>query len=291
MEAIFSYRHRSVSRDDVALIGELIARHPGASRRALSTKLCEAWDWRQANGAPRDLVCRGLMLGLHRAGLIELPPRVKSPPNPLARRTKPALVEISAEPVHGSLAECGPIEWRLVRRTADEALFNSLIEQHHYLGYTQPVGAHLKYLMLARGRPIACAAWSSAPRHLRPRDQFIGWSPEVRRRNLHRIAYNLRFLVLPWVRVPHLASHLLGAMARRISDDWLRAYGHPIDYLESFVDRQRYRGTCYEAANWIRLGPTTGRGKDAPTMQPNRPVKEILGYPVHRDFRRRLGVA
>lgn len=290
MEAIFSYRQRSVSREEVAFIRELIAQHAGASRRALSVKLCEAWDWRQANGTTRDLVCRGLMLGLHRAGLIELPPRVKSPPNPLARRTKPARVEVAAEALHGSLADCGPLEWRLVRRTADEALFNSLLEQHHYLGYTQPVGAHLKYLVCARGRPIACAAWSSAPRHLRPRDQFIGWSTEARRRHVHLIAYNLRFLVLPWVRVPHLASHLLGTMARRISPDWLHAYGHPIHYLESFVDPQRFGGTCYRAANWIRLGPTTGRGKDAPSWKANRPVKEILGYPVHRDFRRCLGV-
>jgi hypothetical protein len=253
-------------------------------------KLCEAWDWRQPNGARRDMVCRGLMLGLHRAGHIELPPLVKSPPNPLAKRVRPAPVEVAMDPMAGSLAECGPLEWRLVRRTADEALFNSLIEQHHYLGYSQPVGAHLKYLILARERPIACAAWSSAPRHLRPRDQFIGWSPEVRQRNLQGIAYNQRFLVLPWVRVPHLASHLLGAMARRISDDWLLAYGHPIHYLESFVDPQRFAGTCYQAANWIGLGPTKGRGKDAPSWEANRPVKQILGYPVHRDFRRCLGV-
>ncbi len=290
MEAVFSYRQRTVSSDDVAFIRELIARHPSASRRALSVLLCEAWNWRQPNGAARDLVCRGLMLGLHRARLIELPPQVKLPPNPLARRAPPVRVEVSTDPLLGSLRECVPLEWRLVRRTADEALFNSLLEQHHYLGYTQPVGAHLKYLVLATGRPVACAAWSSAPRHLRPRDQFIGWSPEVRRRNLHGIAYNLRFLVLPWVRVPHLASHLLGAMARRISDDWVRAYGHPIHYLESFVDPQRFRGTCYQAANWIRLGPTQGRGKDAPTWEANRPVKQILGYPVHRHFRRCLGV-
>lgn len=290
MEAIFSWRNRHLSADDVGFVRDLIARHPGASRRALSVLLCEQWNWTQPNGAWRDMVCRGLMLALHRAGHIELPPLVKSPPNPLARRARPAVVDVCMDPLQATLADCGPLQWQLVRRTPDEALFNSLIEQHHYLGYTQPVGAHLKYLVRAHGRPIACAAWSSAPRHLRGRDQFIGWSTEVRRRNLHLLAYNLRFLVLPWVRVPHLASHLLGVMARRISADWQQAYGHPIHYLESFVDPQRFRGICYQAANWIRLGPTTGRGKDAPTMEPNRPIKQILGYPLHRDFRRRLGV-
>ena len=148
-----------------------------------------------------------------------------------------------------------------MRRTADEPLFNSLMEQHHYLGYEQPVGEHLKYLVWAQGRPIACLAWSSAPRHLGSRDRYIGWSAEARRRNIRFIAYNTRFLILPWVRVPHLASHILGRMAARISDDWERMYGHPIYFLETFVDPERFRGTCYRAANWVLLGQTTGRGK------------------------------
>jgi hypothetical protein len=159
---------------------------------------------------------------------------------------------------------------------------------HHYLGYTRPVGEHLKYLFVARGRQIACAAWSSAPRHLGPRDRFIGWSMEARRRNVRLLAYNTRFLVLPWVRAPHLASHLLGRMARSLSRDWEAVYGHPILYLESFVDPARNRGTCYRAANWVFLGRTTGRGNNAPTMAPRVPVKEILGYPLSKRFRERL---
>ncbi len=164
-----------------------------------------------------------------------------------------------------------------MRRTGDEPLFNSLIEHHHYLGYEQPVGEHLKYLVWAQGRPIACMAWSSAPRHLGSRDRFIGWSGEARRRNIRYLAYNTRFLILPWVEVPHLASHILGRMARQISQDWERIYGHPIFLLETFIDPERFRGTCYRAANWILLGRTTGRGKDDQTHRPNRSIKEVFG--------------
>jgi hypothetical protein len=187
-----------------------------------------------------------------------------------------------------SFAELGPLEVRQVRRTPEEALFNGLLQQHHYLGYTQPVGEHLKYLVYAQGRPVACAAWSSAPRHLGSRDRHIGWSAQARLANIRLLAYNTRFLILPWVSVPHLASHILGRMARVLSADWQRLYAHPIYYLETFVDPQRFRGTCYRAANWIRLGATTGRGKDDATHRPNRPVKEVLGYPLVKDFRQRL---
>ena len=134
------------------------------------------------------------------------------------------------------LNELRPIDIQLVRRTADEPLFQSLMEEHHYLGYEQPVGEHLKYLIWAQGRPVACMAWSSAPRHLGSRDRFIGWSGEARWRNIRWISYNTRFLILPWVAVPHLASHILGHMARRLSEDWEQRYGQPIYFLETFVD-------------------------------------------------------
>jgi len=296
-----SHRHRVITEDDLAFIRRLIAEHPGSSRLALSKKLCQAWNWVQPNGALRDMVCRSLMLKLHREGHIELPPARFVPPNPLARRTAPALVEVDQEPLQMSLAELGPIELRQVRRSGQEGLFNSLLQQHHYLGYTQPVGEHLKYLFVARPaavggtgggtgqeRPIACAAWSSAPRHLGSRDRYIGWSAEARRRNIRFLAYNTRFLILPWVRVEHLASHILGRMAAEISDDWQRMYGHPIYFLETFVDPERFRGTCYRAANWVVMGKTTGRGKQSNSYTPNRSIKEVLGYPLTRRFRELL---
>ena len=182
----------------------------------------------------------------------------------------------------------GPWSFSKCGARPEEPLFNYLVAQYHPLGYTRPVGEHLKYLVYAAGRPIACLAWSSAPRHLGARDRFIGWSAEVRRRNLRFVAYNPRYLILPWVRVPHLASHVLGQMARRIAADWERVYGHPIYFLETFVDPERYRGTCYRAANWVVMGRTTGRGKNCPNKRPNRSIKEVLGYPLVKDFRARL---
>jgi len=288
MEIVLTYRHRAVTRDEVAFIGQLIAEHPEASRCALSKKLCEAWNWKQANGALRDMVCRGLMLALHRADLIELPPVRKSPNNPLVRRGRPARVAVDTQPLEVKLCDIQPLSMRQVRRTPEEALFNSLLEQYHYLRYTQPVGEHLKFLVCARDRPIACFSWSSAARHLGSRDRFIGWSPQARLANIHLLAYNSRFLILPWVKVEHLASHLLARMAKVLPLEWQRVYGHPVYYLETFVDPQRFRGTCYRAANWTYLGDTTGRGKDAPTHKANRSIKRVLGYPLVQDFRPRL---
>jgi hypothetical protein len=288
MESLLRYRGREVGADEVAFIRDVIAAAPLASRRALSQKICEAWGWVQANGALRDAVCRGLMLALHRGGHITLPPPRRVQQWPLARRSPPAPIEVPPVPIDVPLSELGPLEVRQVRRTPEEALVKSLIEQHHYLGYVHPVGEHLKYLVTARGQPIACFCWSSAPRHLGPRDRHIGWSKDARKANIRFVAYQSRFLILPWVRVPHLASHLLGSLSRRLSSDWERVYAHPIYFTETFVDPSLYRGTCYRAANWTYLGMTTGRGKDDLTMKPNRSLKQVFGYALVKDFKRRL---
>ena len=285
------YRGRDLRSTDVEFINNLIKQYPDLSRRGLSKKLCEAWNWVQPNGHLRDMVCRGLMLELHRRELITLPPRRVTPNNPFLKRARPERIEVSQIPLCASLKDIDPLELSQVRRSAEEALVNSLIEQHHYLGYVQPVGEHLKYLVTAHGRPIGCFCWSSAPRHLGPRDRFIAWSKEARRENIRFVAYQSRFLILPWVRVPHLASHLLGRMSRQLSVDWQRVYAHPIYFTETFVDPSRYAGTCYRAANWIYLGMTTGRGKDDQTMKPNRSLKQVYGYPLHRSFRRKLAGA
>jgi hypothetical protein len=230
------------------------------------------------------MICRGLMLGMHRAGLIDLPAARRRLHNPLANRRPPQPVSVDTTYFTADLKLLKPLSFVQVRRTRAEAIFNSLVEQYHYLGYTQPVGEHLKYLVYASDRPVAALAWCSAPRHLGPRDRFIGWSAQKRRQNIRFIAYNTRFLIFPWVRVAHLASHILGAMARRLSDDWQDMYNHPIYLLETFVDPQRFKGTCYLAANWIMVGRTTGRGHKDQTNIPNRPIKEILVYPLSRRF-------
>jgi hypothetical protein len=289
MDVVLRYRGRSVRADEVKQIRQLILASPGASRRALSFALCEAWNWRQENGHPRDMVCRGLLLALHRAGHIELPApqwRARQPPR---RHVKRPIEAISSEPISCSLDALGPIEIEQVRRSNDEALVEHLLAEHHYLGYTRPVGEHLKHLVRAAGRPVACFCWSSAPRHLGLRDRFIGWPSAARKSNLRFIAYQTRFLILPWVKVPHLASHLLGRLLRTLSADWETIYAHPIYFTETFVDPQRFRGTCYRASNWIDLGLTAGRGNNAPTHKPTRPLKRMFVLPLVKDFRRRLG--
>jgi hypothetical protein len=268
MEPLLRYRGRSVTAADVAFIRELIAAHPDESRRALSQRLCRAWSWTQPNGALRDMVCRGLMLELHRADHIVLPPRRRTPPNPFVVRARPAAVAVDETPVRGRLSDLGPLELRQVRRSEEEALFDGLIETHHYLGYTQPVGEHLKVLVMAQERPVACFAWSSAPRHLGPRDRHIGWSKEARRQNIQFVAYNPRYLILPWFEVRFL-----------------------LYFVETFVDPARFRGTCYRAAGWTLLGTTTGRGKDAPTRQPTRSKKQVLGLALTPRFRTLLSQA
>jgi hypothetical protein len=279
------YRGQSVTGEQIAFIRRLIADRPELSRWKLSRDLCEAWQWKQANGALRDMVCRGLLLLLHRAGEIELPPVRRVVRNRIAERARPARVELEERPLRGSLGELQPLEFAQVRRSPEEALFNSLLEQHHYLGYERPVGEHLKYLVKARGQVIACLAWSSAPRHLKLRDRYLGWSEEARERNVHLLAYNTRFLIVPWVKVPHLASHILGRMAKIVPQDWQRIYAHPIYWLETFVDTSRFAGTCYRAANWQAIGTTQGRGHRAPTLEQTRPVKKMLGLPLNAKFR------
>jgi hypothetical protein len=285
----FAYRGRKVSAAEIEFIRQLMVAHPGLSRRRLSAKLCQAWNWVQPNGQPRDMVARSLMLELHRAGQIQLPAKRFCVPNNAARHLR--AVGATRQPgatLDCSLAQLGPLDIQQVRRMPAEKLFGELLEAHHYLGYRRPVGEHLKYLIYAQGQPVAALAWSSAPRHLGPRDRFIGWSVPQRRAQLHLLAYNTRFLILPWVKVPRLASHLLGQVARQICCDWQALYHHPVYLLESFIDPARFSGTCYRAANWIYLGLTTGRGKDDQTNRPNRSLKQLWVYPLRADFRRHL---
>ena len=285
---LFTYRNRVITSEDVNFLATIIADNPKESRRALSIRVCREWNWIQPNGVFKDGVCRGLMLKLHREGHIELPPRKQ--PFTGGRQSKQKIIkpEIDQTPILSTVKQLQPIEIRQVRRTRLETLFNSLIEQYHYLGYTQPVGEHLKYLVFAAGRPIACFVFSSAPYSIRHRDRFIGWSPEVLGKNRHLLAYNSRFLILPWVKVPHLASHLLAKCARGISADWQILYRHPVFWLETFVDTELFKGTCYRAANWIFLGNTSGRGKYNKTQKQLTSIKAMYGFPLVKRFRQLL---
>jgi hypothetical protein len=289
MNEAIRYRGKVFGPREIDEIREVIAAHQERSRWFISRELCRRWGWRQPNGILKDIICRGLLLRLEAQGFIELPPRGKIPPYHLSPHQKPASVQVDQTLIEGKLSDLRPIELLQVRRTPLEKLYNSLIQQYHYLGYTRPVGEHLEYLAFSHGRVLACLGWCSAPRHIGCRDRYLGWSPEQRIKNLCRIVINTRFLILPWVKVPHLASHLLGLMARRISRDWQQIYHHEVVWLETFVDPERgFSGTCYKAANWISLGQTTGRGKNDQTGRSNRSLKEVLGYPLRRDFREAL---
>lgn len=287
MEREFTYRGKTYSKKDIDFIRKLISDNPDDSRWALSRKLCVAWNWVQKNGALRDQVCRSFMLKLDREGYITLPAQKRKILNPLANRCKPKKIEIDQTPIEGSLSTIKPVKIYEVRGK-QEKLCNSLIEQYHYLGYCHPVGEHLKYIVYAYKRPVACMTWSSAPRHIGCRDRYIGWSQSDRKINLHYLAYNSRFLILPWVKIKFFASHLLGSIAKQISEDWQRRYHHKIYYLETFIDKERFSGICYRAANWIYLGDTTGRGKNDHTHKVNRSIKAVYGYPLSKNLQKKL---
>jgi hypothetical protein len=287
-EVVMSYRGRVIRQGDVQFLRELIAGNPGLSRNALSLKVCRLWNWVQPNGQLRDMVCRSLMLALHRAGHIQLPaPRLRAVNNAIGHRRVTQLQFLDTTPIEGSLASLGQLEIRMVRRAEGEDVFNFLISQYHYLGFSRPVGEHLKYLVLAGDRPLACLSWNSGALKLKLRDQWVRAPWQRYSHNLNQIAYNGRFLIAPWVRVSHLASHLLGRVARRISRDWQELYHHTVLLLESFVDTERFEGTCYRAANWRCLGQSEGRGTKS-TAGSQASIKELWAYPLDPGFREKL---
>jgi hypothetical protein len=278
---------RTLSAADLAQIRAWRAEHPDWHRTRLSRALCTLWGWRNGVGQLKDMAARSLLLKLEARGLIALPPR--QGPSVNGRRNRRSTGEVPA-PVRLQvpLASLAPLEVVPVAAGSAEApLFRSQLQHHHYLGHRNCVGENLKYLVRdGQGRPLACALFGSAAWQCQPRDAFIGWSPQARRRHLGLITNNTRLLILAGVRVPHLASHLLGRICRRLSRDWQARYGHPIHLVETFVEPDRFAGTSYRAAGWVRVGATTGRGRNGSTPQGSR--KEVYLLPLSADFRARL---
>ncbi|MFQ5835795.1 MAG: Druantia anti-phage system protein DruA [bacterium] len=284
MDTQLVIRGRRITSNDITFIRSVIKEHQARGRTFISEELCRLWDWRQRNGMFKSMACRELLLRLERAGLVELPAR-KSRPKASSRRHNPIQIPLhSQEPIMAPLAETGPIEIKMVRGTQWEPLYKGLIHAYHYLGYCQTVGEHLKYIAFHKDRPLACIGWGAAAWKVGCRDRFIGWSWADRDRNLHLIVQNTRFLILPWVRVPYLASHLLGRMAKILPQEWQRIYNHTIVLLETFVDTSRFLGTCYKAANWIHTGFTQGRGKWDIHKKSSAPVKTVWLYPLVKNF-------
>ncbi len=280
---------RQLESADIVRIRELIADNPNWSRRRLSKALCEEWGWRNGKGQMKDMAARSLMLKLHARALIELPVRRQVASNRmLSRKISPQCWDTT--PVMGTLGDLGPLTVQEVSRESSARVqFAAALSEFHYLGYRGTVGENLQYMVTDRtGRLLACLLFGAAAWKCRARDQFIGWLPELRARNLHLITNNTRFLILPFVRVPHLASWILGHVLRRLSADWQNKYGHPIVLVETFVERERFAGTSYKASNWIQLGATTGRSRQDRGHTLRVPVKDVYLYPLDSRYRKEL---
>jgi hypothetical protein len=280
---------REVTAADIELIRAMLAAHPARGRTPLSEELCRRWDWCNARGQLKDMACRTLLLKLERAGHIRLPPRIRPSSNGLRNRRLP-VAPLAAEPIRGALRDLRPLIVSVAAPGSDDArLFHGLLAQEHYLGHRNTVGENLRYLVRDRhGRPVACALFGSAAWKCADRDAFLDWDRATRERNLQRLTNNTRFLIPGWVQVPHLATHVLGLIARRIRADWQAKYGHPVHALETFVDRSRFKGTCYRAANWLWLGETQGRTRNDRAHRLRTTVKDVYLYPLVPDFRREL---
>lgn len=289
MEAEQVIQGRRVGPEDIGLVRHWLATESGWNRTRLSQELCRRWNWRNEAGRIKDMACRTLLLKLERRGQIRLPMRQRPSPNALRNRNR---VEVAHDqsPITGDLNTLRPLRIEVLgERHPDLALFGFLLQRYHYLGLRNGVGENLKYLARDRhGRPLACLLFGSAAWKAKARDLFIGWDAPCRQQHLTRLTNNTRFLVLPWVRVPHLASHLLGQVCRRLRADWMAKYAHSIELLETFVDRDRFRGTCYRAAGWRHVGATTGRSRNDVDNTLRVPVKDIYLHPLTDDFRRRL---
>ena len=279
-------RRRVIRGADLLLIQQLIEKEGAQGRSHISNRLCEIWNWRQANERFRQIACRDLLRRLEARGLIELPPKLCE-----ARRTgyrnptsTPDLLDCM--PLRGRLREFqSQLGIRLVEDSKQLALYRGLVGTYHYLGYQQATGAQLRYIAYFQDRPMACLSVGPAAWKIGARDQFVGWSAQARQQNLRWVVNNERFVILPWVQIKYLASHLLARAVRQLPGDWQRVYGHDLALVETFVEDQRFAGTAYAAANWICVGQTLGRGRNDRTHDQAVPIKTIWLRPLREDFR------
>jgi len=276
----------------LAQVQALLGQQEDWSRYRLSRELAQLWAWRTPQGQLKDMAARTLLLKLQAQGWIKLPPvRMKSPTR---SGRAPVFVGPALDqcPVAGALGEVVPLQVHEVSRTDEpegRRQLEAALHQYHYLGYRSRVGQNLQYWVGDKqGRPLGCLVFGAPAWQCAVRDRWIGWNAPQRARQLGGLVNNTRFLVFSWVRVPHLASHILSQISRRIRRDWQQKYGQPIWLLETFVYRQRFAGTCYRAANWIGLGQTQGRGRQGPSGRLSTSIKDVYVWPLHRHFRRYL---
>jgi hypothetical protein len=283
-----TFNRPEITDEKIELIQRLIAKNPDMGRSRLSVILCEMWGWRDANGRTKDMSCRDLLLALDKAGKIVLP-KLQNSLRRVGELKKIKHLAHDETPIVGRLKDLRPLRVEVVSSKDDLVQFKSYLDQYHYLGFNRFVGERMAYMVYSSsGAALSCLLFGSAAWSCRERDLSIGWGKEQRRQNLNMMTNNTRFLLFPWVKVPHLASHILALIARRVSADWKEKYGHPVYLLETFVEVDRFRGTCYKAANWIHVGRTTGRGRDGGHNHAILPVKDIYLYPLVKDYQSML---
>jgi len=279
---------RLTTDEDIADVRKLLLANPSWSRRRISLELCRKWEWQDKTGRYKDIAARSFLRKLEAQGHIVLPAPRHNGHN-AERRNSIKLVPHDKSPIESSLKNLTPIKITTCTTRDKIDLWATFLNCYHYLGYSGPVGKNMKYLIKDRyRRPLACALFGSAAWKTAPRDNHIGWKAHARKKNMHLVANNMRFLILPWVKVPHLASHILGKVSRRIKQDWLDHYAHPVHLLETFVECDRFKGTCYKAANWIQVGTTQGRSRNDKHHKLRVPRKDIYVYPVSQNFRKLL---
>jgi hypothetical protein len=279
---------RRITASDIEIVKNLIQSNPSWNRTRLSKELCVLWDWRRSDGELKDIACRSLLRKLEHLGHIQLPQSKQKNDSPARREVVQGVLH-SKQPVSGVLKSLYPIKIEVIEGGYGLQLFKYFFSAYHYLGWCGTVGENLKYLFFdCHERALGCMMFGAAAWKVAPRDSYIGWSAQMRERNLSYVVNNNRFLVLPWVQVPHLASHVLGKICRRLSSDWHEKYRHPVYLAETFVEQGRFKGTCYKAANWVHVGVTQGRGKLDVKNQRLVAVKDIWLYPLDVSFREKL---
>lgn len=283
---VFRYRARELTKQDIDFIRTSIVLHYSRGRSHISRVLCQAWNWIQPNGKLKEYAARDLLLRLEESRLVALPPRLRQKNN-LKKKSFEQIPLFEKKPLNGQVDHYRDLAIRPVE-TGNDYLWGYLLHHYHYLGLPRLVGEHLRYLVYLDDQVVACLAWASAAFKVKSRDDYIGWNSETRRRRLHFIANNARFLVLPWIRVKHLASKVLALALKRLHDDWQHAYQHPVYLAETFVDISRFAGTCYKAANWQCVGHTRGSAKKGNAYQFHGQAKAVYLYPLDRRFRERL---
>jgi Domain of unknown function (DUF4338) len=282
------YRGREFSPNEVERLKEILAANATSSRAHNSRLICEELNWRMSNGRLKEMACRVALLQMERDGVLVLPPVLRTFSG--KRRGLPNRTSLgeAAEKIECRAGDLQGLHLEIVQSRSSKQLWSELVDRYHYLGYSPLGGAQLRYLIRSEDRVLGCLGFSAAAWKTAPRDQFITWTHEQREKNLEKVVNNARFLILPWVKVHSLASKSLSMAAKRLPEDWEKRYGYRPALLETFVEKERFAGTCYKAANWIRVGETQGRGRYDKTHTAAQPIKTIWLYPLSRDFQKVL---